>query len=262
MQRSEKHWGLWSTDQVDGFLQQNGFLPEEVKGIKSRTKEEWGKLMAANKFNTQLAFNSNQSLSTQRSLGKNVEMVIHNAQFLPSIKTEIKYQGRVTTTLLLIEILRQLNRLSVGKNAFNSDAETKQIAENLLNDVDLRSYKLIELDLVVKNILTGKAGKIYDRMDQAVLYDAISEYDRERAVYIEMKRMEGNKPNLDDMKPDKEGLKKLADAMGKLASLSADKQAEKRKVNVEIGKKKVKEDQETLGWIMDQMERCKETNQH
>lgn len=69
---------------------------------------------------------------------------------------------------------------------------------------------------------------------------------------------EENKPNVEDMKPDKEGLKKLADAMGKLASLSADKQAEKRKVNVEIGKKKVKEDQETLGWIMDQMERCKE----
>lgn len=243
---------------VDTGLVYYGFTSEEIKAIKPRTKEEWGKLMATGKFDAQCAYNSQQNLTTQRGLGSNVENVIKNAKFLPSIKTEIKYIGKTATTFILMDILRQLSRLAVGKNALSSDEELKFVAETILSDDDLRSYKLIELDLVVKNILTGKAGKIYDRMDQTVLYDAISEYDRERAVYIEMKRMEENKPNVEDMKPDKEGIKKLADAMGKMASLSADREAEKRRVNSEKGKQKVKEDQETLGWIMDQMEKCKE----
>lgn len=147
--------------------------------------DRWLELKQDGKFSLAAAEQTTMELSAQKTIGSSLEAVIENKNLLPSFGLEKKYRGDATLTMKLINILNPLNTLSVGKNSLASELGVKTLAELLTEDETLNGFKLIEIHLVVKGILRGDFGTLYDRMDSAVFFDCLKKYDAQRSATLE-----------------------------------------------------------------------------
>lgn len=211
-------------------------LPEEVL-------DRWLELKNCGKFSIVAADQTLIDIKDQKKIGSSLEAVIENKNLLPSFGMEKKYLGDATLTMKLISILNPLNTLSVGKNSLANETGIKTLAELLAEDETLNGFKLIEIHLVVKGILRGDFGTLYDRMDSAVFFECLKKYDTQRSATLEeMSRKKRHEQSLDYKNINPELAGKMAEVFKKYKmpeKSDEDKEKEideKRKADIETVK--------------------------
>lgn len=91
----------------------------------------------------------------------------------------------------------------------------------ILSDENLRSMKPDDFNLCFKRMQSGFYGKAYDRIDGQIILDALYQYLHERVTECEEISHEGHlkvKNGTEDMEPDPEGQKKVAEIYRKVMS--------------------------------------------
>lgn len=116
----------------------------------------------------------------------------------PSL-VDIKLQNNgdsIAKAFLVVAVTDLVQSFNVGKNM-----DARQIA--FLVQSILKDYyylKLDELKLCFDNIKKGRYGKVFDRLDAAVIYEFIEVFLVERLNYIQDKRNSEELSNLDNFK--------------------------------------------------------------
>lgn len=197
----------WSTRDLattQQFLQQN----EPVR-------KRWIQLREEGRFSLEAATSVLLPIPEQVEMGRSLDQIYQNGRQLPSLGDEIKYMGEASATIKLIAFLNPLNMLAVGNNGLATDLGMRAMAEMILEDENLRRWKLVEFRILVQTAIKGGFGPIYGRIDAAVVYDWINKYATIRLQKIEDERIREQK-KLESEQMDKKVAEKLSDALKKV----------------------------------------------
>lgn len=93
-----------------------------------------------------------------------------------------KFISEITAVNFAVDLLTELRSMLNIKNNI-TDEQIQITASIIVNDMPYCQLTLADLKLCFKFIITGKFGKLYDRLDPSVIFDCINQY-RESLIYI------------------------------------------------------------------------------
>lgn len=204
--------------------------PWEERSLPDAVLKRWEELNTAGEFNQDTVFAVMLPLNQQYNLGKSLDMVWDNRMQLPSIQDEIKYLGEASAVMKIMDFLNGLNRLAVGKNSLADENGLKELAEMIVEDLELRKWKITEFKLIATMAIRGEFGPIYDRVDASVVYDWIRKYEVDRHRKIQHERDKERSKHNGPINPEVAG--KLAGMFKQMAKPEPERKTQKRYDNV------------------------------
>ena len=86
-----------------------------------------------------------------------------------------KFIDMETATSFAVVLINELrNMLNIKNNI--TDEQVQITASIIVNDMPYSFLTIADLKLCFKQIITGKYGKLYDRLDPSVIFDCLNQY--------------------------------------------------------------------------------------
>lgn len=93
-----------------------------------------------------------------------------------------KFINTETATNFAVVLINELrNMLNIKNNI--TDEQIQITASIIVNDMPYCLLSIADLKLCFKFIITGKFGKLYDRLDPSVIFNCLNQY-RESLIYV------------------------------------------------------------------------------
>lgn len=210
---------------------EKSMLPWDGLKLPEPVKKRWMELQEKGEFSEATAFAVMLPLNQQYNMGKSLDMIWENRMQLPSVRDEIKYMGGASAVMKVMDLLNGLNRLAVGKNSLADEAGIKELAELIVDDMELRRWKLIEFKNIATMAIRGEFGTIYDRIDANTVYEWIRKYELDRYRKIETEREKEQSQHNGPIHPEVAG--KMAEIFKKFAKPEPERTTQKRYDNAQ-----------------------------